>query len=707
MSDNTGIPVLAEAVASVLPALNLVEVDFLEKSGRVGKQQSFVCPKCGNGSGTNKTGVYEKRSPQGDRRRWACFKCGAKFDLLDLWVQSQNLSGPSMAALRGLCTHYGISLPEKFNLTTTRQRPTSAIEAELAEKRRLSISQAQEDLRMLPDFEFRGLTGETLERFGCGIASEWRPVEYPNESPSRRILIPNDRGGYLARDMDSSDEQKRPKVKYQEGAQGLFNSARLEEADRDHPIFVVEGAFDAMSLEQLGFKAIGLSGTGQSAELARKCRPYADRLNLILFPDDDGGGASGAARLEADLKRVSVRFSVLDPGAFKKSLRALTDVSEQDLGAETKDANDLLRSMQKYGKDKVERLVSLLRQEEQKAVKAASGINQDAEEAFYRARADRHIAAFEENSARLSRSIPTGWGFVDEALDGGLFPGLYVVGAVSGAGKTTFCLQMADQVAASGRDVLIIALEMSAFELLAKSLSRTAYLHLGEKVDAREMMRLCGLREVKPEDDEAKKNRAALFIQARDLYSINCANHVFIMEGIGNINADGIRERVDLHRTMNGGKAPLVIVDYLQIVQSEDPHLSDKQAMDRTIVKLKQLSRDFECPVVVVSSFNRSSYDEPAEMAAFKESGAIEYSADVLLALEPQEMREIKKKKSPDERAAALENLREDSRRKAEKGEPEDLFLKVLKNRFGRRSLVPLKFRPKFNVFEPGAFPKP
>jgi replicative DNA helicase len=57
-------------------------------------------------------------------------------------------------------------------------------------------------------------------------------------------------------------------------------------------------------------------------------------------------------------------------------------------------------------------------------------------------------------------------------LDDGLYEGLYIVGAMSSLGKTTFVTQIGDQIANNGTDVLIFSLEMSRYELMAKSISR-------------------------------------------------------------------------------------------------------------------------------------------------------------------------------------------------------------------------------------------
>ena len=54
--------------------------------------------------------------------------------------------------------------------------------------------------------------------------------------------------------------------------------------------------------------------------------------------------------------------------------------------------------------------------------------------------------------------IPTGFPGLDKNLGGGLFEGLYVIGAISSLGKTSWTLQICDQVAEVGTDGLIFSL---------------------------------------------------------------------------------------------------------------------------------------------------------------------------------------------------------------------------------------------------------
>ena len=91
--------------------------------------------------------------------------------------------------------------------------------------------------------------------------------------------------------------------------------------------------------------------------------------------------------------------------------------------------------------------------------------------------------------------------------------------------------------------------------------------------------------------------------------------------------------------------------------------------MDKTVLELKRISRDFKIPVLAISSLNRSSYDKSIGMTGFKESGGIEYSADVLFGLQLKGV-DIKK-------------------------------LKILKNRNGKTggSLF-FNYYPEFNYFK-------
>jgi len=226
-----------------------------------------------------------------------------------------------------------------------------------------------------------------------------------------------------------------------------------------------------------------------------------------------------------------------------------------------------------------------------------------------------------------TRCIPTGFQHLDAVLDGGLFEGLYIFGAISSLGKTTFVLQIADQIAKQGQDVLIFSLEMARTELMAKSISRLTLLSGNH-------------RNVKTTRGITMGSRYADY-SAEEIETINraveryrsYARNIFIHEGVGDIGTDQVRTEIEKHiRTM--GTKPVVVIDYVQILAPADIRATDKQNTDKVVLELKRISRDFKIPVLGISSFNRTSYKDAVNMGAFKESGSLEYGSDVLIGLQ-------------------------------------------------------------------------
>ena len=84
---------------------------------------------------------------------------------------------------------------------------------------------------------------------------------------------------------------------------------------------------------------------------------------------------------------------------------------------------------------------------------------------------DKHMA-----SQRGRKDIKTGFEQLDNTLGGGLYPGLYVLGAMSALGKTALCGQIADSIAINDNHTLFFSLEMSQYELICRSITRHLFL---------------------------------------------------------------------------------------------------------------------------------------------------------------------------------------------------------------------------------------
>lgn len=249
------------------------------------------------------------------------------------------------------------------------------------------------------------------------------------------------------------------------------------------------------------------------------------------------------------------------------------------------------------------------------------------------------IAEFKNiiNSSANTPAIKTGFPVLDKVLDGGLYEGLYAIGAISSLGKTTFCLNIAEQIAVSGQDVIIIALEMSKYALVGRSISRITfckYRQHPETIDYNWCKTSRGIT-----DGSRYKNYSDaekdLINDAINYYAQEIGQNLFIYEAAKHLTVEDIKRIVINHIAFTGNR-PVVIVDYLQLIQHEDKYINgnDKIRTDFNLTELKQLSRDCKLPIIAISSFNRAGYNTEVKFECFKESGGIDFSCDVIMGLQ-------------------------------------------------------------------------
>ena len=124
-------------------------------------------------------------------------------------------------------------------------------------------------------------------------------------------------------------------------------------------------------------------------------------------------------------------------------------------------------------------------------------------------------------------------------------------------------------------------------------------------------------------------------------------------------------------------------MDYLQIIAPHSDRATDKQRVDHAVLELKRISRDYRLPIIAISSFNREGYKESVSFENLKESGAIEYSADIVIGLQLEGAG--KKDFNPTE---------------AKKKDPRKVEAVILKNREGRvGDKILFSYYPMFNYF--------
>jgi replicative DNA helicase len=121
----------------------------------------------------------------------------------------------------------------------------------------------------------------------------------------------------------------------------------------------------------------------------------------------------------------------------------------------------------------------------------------------------------------------------------------------------------------------------------------------------------------------------------------------------------------------------VVFIDYLQILQPTEDKRSTKEAVDSAVTELKRISREMDLTVIVISSVNRANYLTPIDCESLKESGGIEFTADVVWGLQLQCLNDPLFEKAnsiKDQRAKVKE---------AKAATPRRIELVCLKNRYG------------------------
>lgn len=270
----------------------------------------------------------------------------------------------------------------------------------------------------------------------------------------------------------------------------------------------------------------------------------------------------------------------------------------------------------------------------------------------------------------------TGYSNLDKVQP--LYPGLYVLGAISSLGKTTFLHQMGDQIAKNGDPVLYFSLEQNQLEMVTKSISRlTAQLDPGTAVSAIDIRRGAKGRSISNAIEAYKKF-------AGNMYVIEC-NFGITVDRI----VDDVKKFI-----IETGKEPVVIVDYLQIIQPADPRQSTKDAVDNNVRALKKLQSENDLVLFLIASLNRQNYLTPVDFESFKESGGIEYTADVVMGLQLAIMNDDIFNKE-----GKLKEKREKVKQ-AKKAIPRNVELVVLKNRYGVANYsCGFTYNPKYDLF--------
>lgn len=654
----------------------------LQKKGGSRIKPKYICPFCGSGSGPHKTAAFTIYPTS-----FNCFSCGKSGDLFDLVGEVEHLD--KAAAIHRVKELYGDGT-DMDEQKTIQAKPKAQIQSQNDYKETYAAfyQWATENALKGKYWQGRGFSIEDIKKYKLGeipkdsikaladkkTLAKLR-ITYINYHPSNYGVIPYGPTSFTLRDLD-----QKAYIKQQKSDTGIFHSENLY---TDGPYcLVVEGEVDTLTIETAAdLPCVGLGCKGNGQKLLDQLALKPTKKALFLLPDNDR-----LANGEPDKEKMQAMTNLCDDLKAK----GINAVILNNTNWKYKDPNEYYQEKPDSFVEAMTKLCDQAREtEEQKS---------DQEKTDYlKTSAGSSLYSFWQFMINRDQqaTVKTGFKVLDKLTDGGLWAGeVTMLGALSSGGKTTLALQMAVNIANSGRDVLYMAMEQGKYDLMARCISSITY-ELTRNDKEAQTSREVGSWHLRMAVGKTGK-KAEIRDNAERLFQDRTRGKLYFFDGRDKkphgISIEDIKDILAKHIRLTGNK-PVIFIDYLQLIRPLDIRVLDKQNIDICMTDLKDIAVEFDIPVVCISSFNRSSYNTDVDMAAFKESGKIEFSSDTVLALQAHGI----KKAGNDKERAANKEVNKQNKKKNDR----EMDLVILKQRSGMTEVnIPMTYHAKFNYFE-------
>lgn len=663
----------------------------------------YICPFCGSGSKKNKSGAV-KYYP--GTNTCACFACpeagqkGRSFDAIDLIRQEHGCDYNGALEIGAEALHVTLA---DFNSNQSRiddgwkqhkavqndsKTPADAETTADYSAYYKQCKQRLNDPAALSYLQARGISQKTAIRCQLGFDPEADPASAPgamaNEHrphPAPRIIIPVTKSYYIGRRTDGADVY--PKINSKGGGTGIFGHSLIQASEQ--PLFVTEGAFDALSILECNGNAVALNSTNNAGKFIELLAQVEDPPKLIICLDNDDAGRTAEDKLAEDLDALQVPFIrvdiccgekdanaalVKDPAAFKSKVAEAIELARQakpaedparaadiqpkdtfeDFEARAEEQNSgLKKAFEQWTRKEpfTERQIEWLSEEwDFDSFKNESDFfrtygftienepDPEAQQAPTEAPVTNPADVMDKFLSKIQteayRPLKTGTEFFDRLLGGGpIRQTLILLLAPPGTGKSALCQQIGEGIAASGSPVVYLNYEMSTEQMLARGISGQITRKTTDgKYTALDILR--GYRWT-PEDRKVILNEA-------EAYKNNILPNLRFMPSDLERDAESLQEYLNgILKTAEaaGQPAPVLIVDYLHLILAPTGRRIDPQELIKSVVMmLKEYALQGNTFVIAISATNRESNKSGSvNENSGRDSSGIEYTGDVVLTL--------------------------------------------------------------------------
>lgn len=270
-------------------------------------KKGYICPICGSGSGKNGTGITTK-----DGIHFTCWAgCFTHSDIIDIIGKKYKLTDYN-DKLQKAADIFNIIIDAEATRTPTEPRkteqgintPTTENTPETATERPDFTDYLNKcythrnDPKAVEYLSFRGISQETATAYKLGY-----------DTRKGFLIVPASRHFYIARNTNPEAENRYNNPKG--GKPELFN-ARAIYNEESRPVFVVEGAFDALSIIEAGGLAVALNSVNNYGKLLEMLTEQKTKNTLILCLDNDDHGKDTTEKLETGLKELNISHITAD-----------------------------------------------------------------------------------------------------------------------------------------------------------------------------------------------------------------------------------------------------------------------------------------------------------------------------------------------------------------------------------------------------------
>lgn len=387
---------------------------------------------------------------------------------------------------------------------------------------------------------------------------------------------------------------------------------RLHAAAPDRLILWVEGEKDVESAEWLGFTATtspgGVDGVGR---LDLQALGVLVGRTVVILPDNDDAGRRYAYRVQAMLRQVGAKASVLDLSRHwpKGEAPEKGDLTDWEGAGGTRAVLDgLVAGMASVveGEGPREEVVEEAVPPPRRQHAQPKSTWQPPEEPVRLADGLLDLAKSIAAGKRDEGLIKTGLSELDRVIKGMRPQQLILLAARPGMGKSALAQEIAYNVAGSHGTVLSCSLEMSKEEVVLRSCAQILQVPIDE-IDS---------DDTKPLEAWRLARDVPLWIYDRST------------------KLDDLRSLVDLMHDRHPDLC-LIMVDYLGLVMNGAARDLNAEA-GRVSAGLKQIAKDHKVPVLALSQLNRKveSRDDKRPMQSdLRDSGSLEQDADMIWLL--------------------------------------------------------------------------